>query len=93
MLFLRERFIKVTDNWYPCYEGQRVKLRLSLNYFNYYYVKLAAWGADDTAYEIEYSSPSFKDVLEKYYELIPFYESIPNNIDKMWFINHGFKRF
>ena len=51
MQFLKERFITVEDDWYPCYEGNKVKLRLNLITYGKYYVKIAAWGADDTAYE------------------------------------------
>jgi len=29
----KERYIIVIDDWYPCYEGNKVKLILSLNTF------------------------------------------------------------
>lgn len=93
MLFYKERYIKVNDNWYPCFEGQRIKLKLSLCHFKDYYVRLAAWGADDTAYEITYENLSFKEAVRKYNELIPFFENVPNNITKEWFIKKGFQHF
>lgn len=92
--YVKERFITVTDDWYPCYEGNKVKLRLTLTSFlNKYYVKFAAWGADDTAYEVEYEFSTLELAKKKYQELIYEYEIVPDNIDKYWFIDRGFKRF
>lgn len=94
MQFLRERFITVEDDWYPCYEGNKVKLRLNLiAYGKYYYVKIAAWGADDTAYEQEFEYYNYEEARDKYNSLIPFFETIPNGINKEWFIDRGFVRF
>lgn len=89
-----ERFITVKDDWYPCYEGNKVKLILSLNTFqDNYYVKLAAWGADDTAYEMEFDYDNYEDADERCKVLIPFFKNIPDGITKEWFIDHGFTRF
>lgn len=93
MILRTERFIKVKDNWYPNFPGNRVKIILSLNYYKNYYIKLAAWGADDTAYEIEFDYNSVKDAIKGYYNLLPFYQSIPDGITKDWFIDRGFTRF
>jgi len=93
MPFRRERFITVEDDWYPCYEGNRIKLRLTLIAYGKYYVKIAAWGADDTAYEQEFEYYNYEEACDKYNSLIPFFETIPNGINKEWFIDHGFVRF
>lgn len=95
MMLHKEKYITVTDDWHPNFNGNQVKIILSLNYFNnYYYVKLMAWGADDTAYEIEKDNLTIDEALHYYNnELTDFYESIPNGIDKEWFIEHGFERF
>lgn len=94
MPFVKQRYITVTDDWYPCYEGNKVRLRLSLSSFlDKYYVKLAAWGADDTAYEQEFEYTDKAQAKRQYDELTFVYNSIPDGIDKDWFIDRGFTRF
>ena len=94
MPFVKQRYITVTDDWSPCYEGNKVRLRLSLSSFlDKYYVKLAAWGADDTAYEKEFEYMDKAQAKRQYDELTSVYHSIPDGIDKDWFIDRGFTRF
>lgn len=95
MRYIKERFITVTDEWYPCYKGNKVKLKLSLNQWrNKYYIKLAAWGNDDYGLEIVYDGyDNFEDAHKKYDTLIPIFNNVPDGIDKYWFINRGWKRF
>lgn len=90
-----ERYITVTDDWYPCYEGNKVRLSLSLNQWkNEYYIKIAAWGNDDYGLEIEYDGyKNIEDARKKYDVLIPIFNSIPDGVSKYWFINRGWKRF
>lgn len=90
---VKERMIKVTDDWYPCYPGNRVRLCLSLNYFRGYYVKLSAWGMDDTAVEIEKAATDREDAIRKYDELEKIFDSIPDGVNREWFFNNGFVRF
>ncbi len=91
----KERYITVTDDWFPCYEGNKVKLILSLNQWrDEYYVKIAAWGNDDYGLEIVYDGYNNPDDARKKYDtLIPMFNNIPDSLDKDWFINKGFKRF
>ena len=71
MTFIKERYITVTDNWYPCYEGNKVRVELSLTPFlNKYYVSLAAWGADDTAYTKDFEYATEAEAKWQYNELI-----------------------
>ena len=73
------------------------------NYDNYliqnlgqdeYYIKIAAWGNDDYGLEIVYDGyHSFSEASEKYDDLVPIFNSIPDGISKSWFINRGWKRF
>jgi hypothetical protein len=94
MPFVKERYITVTDNWYPCYEGNKVRLRLTLTPFhNKYYVRLAAWGADDTAYVKDFEYADKAQANRQYEELIPVYNNIPDGINKDWFIDRDFTRF
>ena len=87
---VRERMIHVTDDWHPCFEGNMIRLRLSLNYFNDYYILLSAWGADDTGVEIYKHTPFRANAERMYTELSKLFESVPDNIDREWFFNHGF---
>lgn len=91
----KERYITVIDDWYPCYEGNKVRLSLSLNQWkDEYYVKIAVCGNDDYGLEIVYDGyHSFSKASEKYDDLIPIFNSIPDGISKSWFINRGWKRF
>ena len=93
-IFRKERYVKVNDNWHPNWYGNHVKLTLCLFSFkDYCYVKLMAWGMDDLGYEICKDHLTFMEALQIYNELKPLYDSIPDNINKEWFINHGFERF
>ena len=93
-MFKKERYITVNDDWHPNFNGNQVKITLCLCYFKDYYVKLMAWGADDLGYELVKDNLTFEEALYYYgYDFNKLYESIPNNIDKRWFIEHGFERF
>ena len=91
----KERYIPVTDNWYPCFKGNKVRLSLSLNQWkDEYYAKIAAWGSDDYGLEVVYDEyKNIEDASDKYNALIPIFNSIPNGVNKYWFINRGWKRF
>ena len=94
MPLVKERYITVTDDWYPCYKGNKVRLRLSLiSFLDTYYVRLAAWGADDTAYVRDFEYTDKVQANQRYEELIYVYNTIPDGIDKDWFIDRGFTRF
>lgn len=61
----RERYITVTDDWHPCYEGNQIMLNIhliicepNLNVFVEHpvgWVGIQAWGNDDTYVEKEFS--------------------------------------
>lgn len=88
-----ERMVTVTDDWYPCYPGNQVRVKLSLNYFRGYYVMLSAWGMDDCGVVIERSAADYADALGQYEELNRLYHTIPDGVDRQWFFDHGFKYF
>ena len=91
----KERYITVIDNWYPCFEGNKIRLSLSLNQWkDEYYVKIAAWGSDDYGLEVVYDEyKNIEDARDKYNALIPIFNSIPDGVNKYCFINRGWKRF
>lgn len=84
------RMVTVTDDWFPCYPDNQVRLTIGIYNFGRYYVKLTAWGMDDTGVEICADATDMDDSLVKYNELKKIYDSIPDGVDKYWFIDHGF---
>ena len=92
-----ERYVITADDdsvWTPCYEGNQIKLFVSLNYFDYYYVKIAAWGADDYGVERVYHfEQDEKAAREKYAELLEEMNSIENGITCMELLSRGFEPF
>ena len=89
----RERYIHVTDDWSPCYPGHQVKLILGLYYYKRFYIKLMAWGMDDTAFEKVVYVDNIQDLYDTFYYLEAQFNFIPDNIDKNWFLINGFRRF
>jgi len=87
---IRERMLYVTDDWHPCFPGNRIRLKVSLNYFNGYYILLSAWGADDTGVEIFKRTPFRVTAEWEYAKLANLFEKIPSGVDREWFLNHGF---
>lgn len=79
-----EKFVTVDDDWYPNWDGNKVKVSLTL--FGSY-IKFCAWGADDTGVEMEFCS-SNESVFELWKTHI--YDKIPDIVNKEWFYDHGF---
>ena len=92
-----ERYVITADDdsvWTPCYEGNRIKLFVSLNYFDYYCVKIAAWGADDYGVERVYRfEQDEKAAREKYAELLEEMNNIEDGITRIELLNRGFEPF
>ena len=86
----RVRMVRVTDDWYPCFDGNRVRLKLKLCFFKHYYIKLSAWGADDTGVEIEYVALDLPDAVKQFEVMSEIFDSVPNECDRQWFYDHGF---
>lgn len=87
----KERMIHVTDDWHPCFERNKVRLKLSLNYYNgKYYTILSVWGKDDTGVEMYRESLSEETIYEEYNRLSIIYNSVPYNADRQWFLDRGF---
>ena len=93
------KFIQVTDDWYPCYEGNKVMLTIVLlynsdkQYSKYNCIKIIATGADDYYLEAEYHSES-KTTLELMYLTWAkqIFNEAHDGINKQWFLNRGLKR-
>ena len=92
------RMIEVTDDWHPCYDGNKVKLsillqeiRPSKSQTSYYNVKVMAWGADDTGMELEYETKFQELAISQYNTWKHYvYNRVPDGINKEWFYEHGF---
>lgn len=86
-----QRLVRVTDDWYPCYDGGYVCLSISQYYFKEHYVKISACGADDTCVEMEFSY-HFKEAVDSMYDHWKRYifDRVPDGITREWFYEHGF---
>ena len=92
-----ERHVITADDdsvWTPCYEGNRIRFFVSFNYFDYYYVKIAAWGADDYGVERVYNFGQNEEAArEKYAELLKEMNDIEDGITCMELLDRGFEPF
>lgn len=92
-----ERWVTTSDDdsvWTPCWEGNRLKLHVSIMYFRQWYVKIAAWGADDFGVErVYYFGEDYKKAKEKYNKLLGEMNSIPDGVNLEWFLAHGYEQF
>lgn len=78
-----EKFIKVTDDWYPTFENNTVKLILMHQVYNKTdMVRICVWGADDFGLEMDFNGTSEENVLkfnewkETIYDVIPEFTHI-----------------
>ena len=92
-----ERWVVTSDGdevWTPCWEGNKLKLHVSILYFREWYVKIAAWGADDYGVErVYYFKENYEKAKEKYEELILEMNSVEDGVSLKWFLNHGYEPF
>jgi len=72
--------VKVSDEWYPCFPNQEVRLSvIQLPQFRRedpMTVRICVWGADDFGMEVDYHVASNGDRKAKYRELIRYAEKI-----------------
>lgn len=90
--FEATRSIVVTDDWYPCFEDNRVVIALrTLRDGKNFRVRFSAYGADDFAVAMEHrtDSPEYAYSLFKWWKKWIF-DRIPDGIDVEWFYEHGF---
>lgn len=90
------KFVQVTDDWYPCYEGNKIKL--TIGYIQHLddkndFIKIIASGADDYYLEAEYHSES-KTTLELMYLTWAkhIFDEAHDGINQRWFLDRGLKR-
>lgn len=90
------KFIRVTDNWYPCYEKNKIMLTIRIVEHidgKGDFVKIIASGADDYYLEAEYHSES-RTTLELMYLTWAkqIFDEAHDGINQQWFLNRGFVR-
>lgn len=89
-----DKMIKTTDDWHPCFNGNKIKVSIFIQYntnLNYHFVRMCAWGNDDFGLELDYHSSCYESLLYVYTlwkENI--FDKIPNIVNKQWFYEHGF---
>lgn len=85
------RMVKVTDDWYPCFEGGYARLKIGQYFFKDHYCLISAWGADDTGVEMMFSHHD-KEYVDSIYNRWKEYifDRVPDGITREWFYEHGF---
>lgn len=92
------KFITTSDGdevWHPCYPDNKIEISISISWFDHYYVKVAAWGADDFGVELVFENCSSKEHAEDIYNHYKthIYDKIPDDVSLDWFYEHGFVNF
>lgn len=92
-----DKFVKSTDNWHPCFDGDKVKVSLFLSYMpnmGFHFVRVMVWGEDDFGMNIDYENEDYDVLLEKYDEFkTMFYDKITDGINKDILREEGFEIF
>lgn len=94
-----EKMVEVTDDWFPCFEGNKIKIDVLRWYScasDTYTVKCNAYGNDDCGYSIEFvCGGEAKDVADAMFGLYVsyFFSKAKDGINKRWFIERGFKHW
>lgn len=86
-----QRMIPVTDDWYPNFEGNKIRLKIVQYVFREYICIISAWGMDDYGLEMQFSScyPEYVDAMyDRWKEYI--FDRVPDHVNKEWFLEHGF---
>ena len=65
-----EKMVKVTDNWYPCIDGNKIRISMTIMYsrskiINHHHVIIIAVGDDDYGLELCYKNKHFRKLLSK----------------------------
>lgn len=89
-----DKMVTVTDEWYPCYDGYKVKVSLfisNLDRLNYHFVRICVWGADDFGLEMDYEDSYYENLVSKYNEWKEnIFDKVTDGINQEWFIAKGF---
>ena len=87
-----EKQVIVTDNWYPCYEGNKINVSMHVtNLKDSHFVKITASGADDFAVELIYRGTNYDDLMYHYNFWKEYiFDKVVDGINVKWFYERGF---
>lgn len=89
-----DKMVVVTDDWYPCFDGNKVKVSLfisNLDKLNCHFVRICAWGNDDFGVEMDYEDDNYNNLVIKYNEWKEnIFDKIEDGISLQWFLDKGF---
>lgn len=94
-----EKMVEVTDDWYPCFDGNKIKIEVLRWYScaaDTYTVKCNAYGADDCGYTIEFvcggeAEELANDMFNLY--VYHFFTKAKDGINKRWFTERDFEHW
>ena len=96
MYKLQRRMVKVTDDWYPCWNENEIELTLRMIYnetkpdgTTFGLVKLLASGMDDYALCKEFNSIYYNQLFSQYCLWMDTFNTIPDGVDKEYFLKQG----
>ncbi len=88
-----DKYVKVNDDWYPCFDGNTIQVSLFLYYIPNYpdsFVRIMAWGKDDFGLEMDYECENYDTLVSKFDEWKTYiYDKAVDGINKEWFYNYG----
>lgn len=102
-MFIKEdKFVKATDDWFPCFENNTVKVHFETvlyntpQYYGYNSGQSFIWvsGMDDDAMEMRFYFEYCTEAIleEAYKQLKEVFDNIPEVVDHKWFAENGFVR-
>ena len=90
--FSEHRYVEVTDDWYPCIDGNKISVNLhTCKTGKIFRVYFSVWGGDDFYVVNKYESTSPEQaysIFKLWKEYI--FDRIPDGITVEWFFEHGF---
>lgn len=88
------KYIEVKDDWYPCFNGNKIVVTLQCFYLSStksYTVLISAHGKDDYSVQLRHEAPNEKAALDLFCLWKKhIFDRIPDRITVEWFYEHGF---
>lgn len=89
-----DKYIKVKDDWYPCFDYNRIVVILKYFYDEItknYTVLISAYGKDDYCVELRHEAQNAIAALDIFLLWKKhIFDRIPDGITVEWFYEHGF---
>lgn len=92
-IYLLDFYLPTTDDWYPNYVRNTVRVRVTRLPRHNQTIRVSVWGADDDGMERDETLPEDRKLCEKRVkEITAFAKSMPNPLTKSWLKANGFVR-